>query len=60
MLEKIAFGSKNLQGYAGGSKGKPGVVVLQEWWGVTEEIKRQAERISSTKKVRVLVPDLYK
>ena len=60
VLEKIAFGSKNLPGFIGGPKGKAGVIVVQEWWGITDEVKRQADKISTTKNVRVLVPDLYK
>ncbi len=33
--------------------------MLQEWWGITEEIKVQAERLASHG-FRVLLPDLYK
>lgn len=32
----------------------------QEWWGVTDEVKRQAQHLSNTKGYRVLIPDLYK
>eukprot|EP00884_Botryococcus_braunii_P019875 jgi/Botrbrau1/6571/Bobra.40_2s0034.2 len=58
-LAKISFG-ENLTGYAGGGKVDPAVIVLQEWWGVTEEIKAQAEHIGKLGPYRVLVPDLYK
>ena len=58
-LDKISFGD-SIPGWIGGPKGKPAVIVLQEWWGITEEIKRQAEYISEQKDARVLVPDLYK
>jgi hypothetical protein len=34
-------------------------LLLQEWWGVTDEIKSQAEHLK-TGGYRVLVPDLYK
>ena len=60
-LDVITFGD-SIPGYIGGPKGKPAVIVLQEWWGITEEIKRQARYISEQTKggARVLVPDLYK
>lgn len=35
------------------------VRALQEWWGVTEEIKAQAQHVQQAG-YRVLVPDLYK
>jgi len=34
--------------------------LAQEWWGVTDEIKRQAEYLHEQKGYRVLIPDLYK
>jgi carboxymethylenebutenolidase len=37
----------------------PGVVVLQEWWGVDEYIKDVATRLASSG-YRALVPDLYR
>lgn len=58
-LEKITF-SDSIPGWIGGPKGKPAVIVLQEWWGITEEIKRQAQYISEETGSRVLVPDLYR
>lgn len=58
-LNKISFGD-NLPGWIGGPQGRPAVIVLQEWWGITDEVKRQAQLISEKKNVRVLVPDLYK
>ena len=60
VLDKISFGSNDLSGYIGGTKGANAVIVMQEWWGITEEIKRQAKKIADTKNVRVLVPDLYR
>ena len=41
-----------------GKMGTDGVIVLQEWWGVTEEIRAQASRISR-QGYHVVVPDLY-
>lgn len=43
---------------AGGEKA-PGVVVIQEWWGLNDQIKGVAERLASLG-YRALVPDLYK
>lgn len=37
----------------------PAVVVLQEWWGVNEQIKGVADRLSA-QGYRALVPDLYR
>lgn len=59
-LEKITFGDDKIPGWVGGPKGKAAVIVIQEWWGITDEIKRQAEFISEKKGLRVLIPDLYK
>jgi carboxymethylenebutenolidase len=36
-----------------------GVVMLEEWWGVNEEVKSWAERLAS-EGFRVLVPDLFR
>jgi carboxymethylenebutenolidase len=37
----------------------PGVVMLEEWWGVTDHIKRTADELASAG-FRVLIPDLYR
>ena len=37
-MEKVTFGD-NLPGYVCGDPTRPGVVVVQEWWGVTETIQ---------------------
>lgn len=37
----------------------PGVVVIQEWWGLDEEIKAVANRLAQAG-YRALVPDLYR
>lgn len=39
--------------------GSPGVVMLEEWWGVNEEIKQTAERLAA-EGFRVLIPDFYR
>jgi carboxymethylenebutenolidase len=40
-------------------EGAPGVVMLEEWWGVNEEIKQTAQRLAA-EGFRVLVPDLFR
>ncbi|KAI8464411.1 MAG: dienelactone hydrolase family-domain-containing protein [Monoraphidium minutum] len=57
-MDKVAFG-EGLPGYEAGPKAAPGIIVLQEWWGVTDIIKDQALMLSK-EGFRVLVPDLYK
>lgn len=37
----------------------PGVVVIQEWWGLDEEVKSVADRLAAAG-YRALVPDLYR
>ena len=39
--------------------GAPGVVVIQEWWGVNDQIRGVADRLSAAG-YRVIVPDLYR
>ncbi|GBF90985.1 carboxymethylenebutenolidase [Raphidocelis subcapitata] len=58
-MDKVEFGPSKLPGYEAGPKDAPGVIVLQEWWGITPIIKEQALMISK-EGFRVLVPDLYK
>jgi carboxymethylenebutenolidase len=53
---------KEASGYyvepAAGSKA-PGVVIVQEWWGVNDQIKGVARRFAE-RGYRALVPDLYR
>ncbi len=37
----------------------PGIVVIQEWWGVNDQIKGVANRLAEAG-YRALVPDLYR
>ncbi|KAI4966334.1 hypothetical protein ZWY2020_041226 [Hordeum vulgare] len=47
--------------YVVGKENAPGVVVLQEWWGVDYEVKNHAIHISqSGDGYRALIPDLYR
>ena len=40
--------------------GNIGVIVLQEWWGINDQIKAQGEDISKRGNFTVLIPDLYR
>jgi len=39
--------------------GAPGIVVIQEWWGLNDQIKGVAEKLAEAG-YRALVPDLYR
>jgi len=52
--------SADISGLVGGPTGAPAVIVIQEWWGITEGIKEHAEKIAEMGGYRVLVPDIYK
>ena len=58
MGERVEFPSNGhtCQGYFAG-KG-PGIVVIQEWWGLTDWIKDNAKRLAAQGYV-CLAPDLY-
>jgi carboxymethylenebutenolidase len=65
MSKKITFDrpdGKQSAGYyveAGAGEHAPGVVVIQEWWGLNDQIQGVADRVAK-QGYRVLVPDLYK
>jgi carboxymethylenebutenolidase len=44
---------------AGGGAAAPGVVVIQEWWGLNDQIRGVADRLAAAG-YRALVPDLYR
>jgi len=51
-----------VQGYMAepaNAAGAPGVVVIQEWWGLDDEVKSVADRLAKAG-YRTLVPDLYR
>ena len=51
---------KTSKGYlTEGSKAAPAVVVIQEWWGMNDQIKKVADTLKNLG-YRALVPDLYK
>ncbi|KAJ8600281.1 hypothetical protein CTAYLR_000657 [Chrysophaeum taylorii] len=56
-LVRVNF--NEIPGLAGGEVGKPGVIVIQEWWGLTPQVEAHAEKIAAMG-YRVLVPDIYK
>eukprot|EP01024_Parvocaulis_polyphysoides_P001511 TRINITY_DN10413_c0_g1_i1.p1 TRINITY_DN10413_c0_g1~~TRINITY_DN10413_c0_g1_i1.p1 ORF type:complete len:269 (-),score=54.62 TRINITY_DN10413_c0_g1_i1:306-1112(-) len=58
-MQKISFGN-DLPGYEIGEKTAPAIIVIQEWWGITDIIKSQASDVSAKGGYRCLVPDLYK
>ncbi len=51
----------SLQGYLAGEQGAgtPGIVVIQEWWGVNDQIRGVADKLAAAG-YRALVPDLYR
>lgn len=63
MGEMIGFngGGEDYEGYLAVSKagGGPGVIVLQEWWGLVPHIKDVADRFAA-EGFTALAPDLYK
>jgi carboxymethylenebutenolidase len=64
MGEIIEFASngKTAQGYlavpSGGADSGPGVIVIQEWWGLVAQIKRTCDRFAEAG-FTALAPDLY-
>ena len=53
---------QSVQGYLAepaSPQGAPGVVVIQEWWGLNDQIRGVAERLAAAGYV-ALVPDLYR
>jgi carboxymethylenebutenolidase len=42
-----------------GSRDAPGIVVIQEWWGLNDQIKGVADKLAAAG-YRAMVPDLYR
>lgn len=65
MGEKVTFERPDggeCSGYYAGPEaggGAPGVVVIQEWWGLNDQIRGVADRLAESG-YRALVPDLYR
>jgi len=65
--ERVEFSSENKLGPCPGYVAKPsanetkmGIVVLQEWWGVNENIKKKGCKIANELSAITIVPDLYR
>jgi carboxymethylenebutenolidase len=56
---QMAAGYLAMPARASGGEKAPGLVVIQEWWGVNDQIKGVADRYAKAG-YRALVPDLYK
>ncbi|XP_078166251.1 uncharacterized protein LOC144560903 isoform X2 [Carex rostrata] len=57
----ISYNLQIFDAYVVGKENAPGIVVLQEWWGVDFEIKNHAIHISQLGQgYRALIPDLYR
>jgi carboxymethylenebutenolidase len=61
VMVDLKSGGKPMSGYLAKPAGKgpyPGIVVIQEWWGLNDQIKGVADRLAAEGYV-ALVPDLY-
>jgi carboxymethylenebutenolidase len=59
---KFKSGGEEVMGFLAEPEGKgpfPGIVVIQEWWGLTDWIKENAKRLAAEGYV-CLAPDLYR
>ena len=50
---------QSVNGYLAGPTTAQGIVVIQEWWGLNDQIKGVADRLAAAG-YRALVPDLYR
>ena len=62
-MVEVKSGSETIQAYlatpSGGAKGAPAIVVVQEWWGLTDWVKGIADRFAAQGYVAI-APDLYR
>ncbi|RKP21146.1 dienelactone hydrolase, partial [Rozella allomycis CSF55] len=58
-MQKVTF-SNGCPGYMTGQGSKTGLIVIQEWWGVNDQIKQTAEKFAAASPMLVLIPDLYR
>ncbi len=61
-MVSYASGSETVSGYlapAAGAAKKPAIVVIQEWWGLNDFIKRKADSFAA-RGYLALAPDLYR
>jgi carboxymethylenebutenolidase len=62
MIEYARPDGKRAPGYLSmptGGEALPGIVMLEEWWGLTDHIRATADRLAASG-YRVLVPDLFR
>jgi carboxymethylenebutenolidase len=66
-MSKVDFESANKQGSGIGyvfksskSQSSVGIIYIQEWWGVNEQIKQGAALFSEKSGFVTLIPDLYR
>ncbi|XP_078431082.1 alpha/beta-Hydrolases superfamily protein [Wolffia australiana] len=58
---QITRDNTTFDAYVAGKENAPGIVVLQEWWGVDFEVKNNALKIASLEPgFKVIIPDLYR
>ncbi|KZV17711.1 carboxymethylenebutenolidase [Dorcoceras hygrometricum] len=58
---QIRRDSITFDAYVTGKDDAPGIIVLQEWWGVDFEIKNHAQKIAQFDSgYKTLIPDLYR
>jgi len=59
----VKSGNETIQAYlatpSGGAKGAPAIVVVQEWWGLSDWVKGVADRFAAQGYVAI-APDLYR
>jgi carboxymethylenebutenolidase len=58
MIDFAANGGTSRGYLAKSDQGGPGVILVQEWWGLNDQIKGMADRLASEGFI-VLAPDLY-
>jgi len=44
---------------AGSASGKSALIMIQEWWGITDQLEAQAKYVSEKLDTTVVLPDLY-
>ncbi len=60
MIEFVRPDGGHCRGYlADAGKGRPAVIVIQEWWGLNEQICGIADRFAAAG-ITALAPDLFK
>jgi len=63
-MAAVTFSSENAKGecpgWLQGDNSTKGLIVLQEWWGMNDQIKQEAADIGKRGNFVTLVPDLYR